>query len=519
MDLENLGRFDENRQERELLTHSESEFLNVLIPSEEIFTDEFQKLDQACALIGSEQSIKDFKDTKKLYLKPSPALNDQKRVWLSSASWQTLDLGVDPYSLGLWESQLIKSPLIEKEEWREGLRIFRISLLAYDMAGASNAQQLALCLASLDQLLVDYEGAYSAEELLALTSFEIPMGSNTLQSVVKLNGIRHAISDWIKTNKIKVTQFPKIFTIASPRELATREPWNNMLRLTSVNMAAHLAGVDGLVNIPFDLFSAGSGSRHSRNMNLILEMESHLNKVMDPTRGSFSLDDGVFSLLKQGDEFYQEIKKKEGLRQALRAGWIQDEIKFEGEKVKSAFLSRKIKMTGVNDFCLLESLSDEYPLVDMGDVLDIETWWSQWMWKSESEKLCDVERLIPQQLSSLFENWQFKADKVRKENPEKVKVGLRIEPGLENHAKVQKVQNLLGLGGIALGNEKSKVQMIVSLDPEGDFTKGQLTQLKDNGHQVYWVGEKEMEGFDGRLGEGSDFMLFFEKLFKSLEVM
>ena len=108
-------------------------------------------------------------------------------------------------------------------------------------------------------------------------------------------------------------------------------------------------------------------------------------------------------------------------------------------------------MTGVNEFVLLRSLSAEHPLVEQKETRDIESWWSEWVFREDNEKLCDVKKLVPVQISRSFEDWQFRADVIRKKDPDKTRLRVWVEPGLENSPRWKKLVELLCLGGLEVG--------------------------------------------------------------------
>ena len=518
------------------------DYWNILEFSKEIFSDELIKEPSAAVLFRDCDSEKSLRLCKKIYFSPSTNLIERKKdIFMTNPEVQ-VNFGVDPYSLGLWESGILKSSVppdflsagqsgkLELEKKIEnqsknsscGLKVFRFSSLAFDLAGAGSIQQLAIVIAAFVQLVEDSRGLWDPEYLFKVSSFEISLNSHLFLGVVKIKSLRLLIKKMTSTYGLKQIYSP-VFTIPSPRYLSTREPHNNLLRLATMNMAAIQGGADGFVNLAYDLYSHNKGGVLSRNMDLLLRKESSLPNVGVPFLGSYSMDSLVESMCDRAWSFFQGIMSKGGLCQSLRSGWLQDEIKRENDEEICSFKNRKQKMTGVNEFVLFRSLSSEHPLVERGDAHDIESWWSEWVFKEDSKKLCDVRRLVPVQISRSFEDWQFRADALRKKSPDKVCLRVFVESGLENSQSWKKLVEIFSLGGLGVSSHPDEschplVFIILAFDPEGSFSREKLKNL-NSGQKLLclWVGENKPEGFDDFIGESSDRDSLFKKVFNVLE--
>ena len=70
----------------------------------------------------------------------------------------------------------------------------------------------------------------------------------------------------------------------------TDDSHQNMIRLTAMAMSAVIGGIDRLELPPCDLENELFGRRISRNIQHILQLESHLDWVADPAAGSYYLE-------------------------------------------------------------------------------------------------------------------------------------------------------------------------------------------------------------------------------------
>ena len=573
-DMEAIHFLDESVRStlpKTLQTH----YWNIQGFSERTFSKQFQEHPSAAVLVES-ASQKLPKLCKKLYFLPSTHLGQKKEILRANPQAQ-VNLGVDPYNLGLWKSQLLRSSLPEdflgeekhriqpplggkttpdhlseqqhrteklwssffSKEKKSPNKMFRLSSLAFDLAGANPIQQLAIQMAAFVQLVEDYKGQLDVGYLFSISSFEVSLSPHLLLSVAKIQSLRLLLSKMVKAYGLDEMS-AHIVAICCPRYLATREPHNNLLRLAVMNMAAIMAGANGMVNLPYDLYSHNRGGFLSRNMDLLLKQESMICRKQDPLSGSYTMDTLVESLNRKAWGFFQEILRKGGLCHCLQSGWLQEEVQRENEKQLHAFQKGEKKMTGVNEFVLIRSLDPKVSLVKKKDVCDIETWWSQWIFKAEqTKKICDVRKLTPVQISECFEAWQFRADAIREKNPAGAQVPVYVEPGLENSSRWMKLVRILNLFGLEAGLFSNKafqppVFIILASDPEGTFVKETLQALqtsfegqKDSDESRWkkistkslrlWFGERRQKGFDDFIGESSDRFSVFEKIFKILE--
>lgn len=269
-----------------------------------------------------------------------------------------MDLGLDPYSLGLWKGEVSKAqpPFDEIGSLLPNFKIFRLTSLPYDLAGANDVQQLGVLMASTVQLLKDFEGSYPLETLVGHLSFQISVSPQNFVSIAKLQSFRVMLLKLFEELGLPVQKMPPVFSLTSPRYLCSREPSMNLLRITSGLFSSILGGAKGYFHYGHDLFSkSNNGSRLSRNASLVLELEAQLAKVDDPTVGSWMVDELSHQLCEKAWSFFREIEGKGGLVAALQAGWLQEEIERSGEKEWDHYLHQK-SASGRESICFESQL-------------------------------------------------------------------------------------------------------------------------------------------------------------------
>jgi methylmalonyl-CoA mutase len=86
------------------------------------------------------------------------------------------------------------------------------------------------------------------------------------------------------------------------------EPHGNLINSTASAMAAILGGCNALTVVPQDNDS-DTFNRIGRNVSSLLREESNLDKVADPTAGSYALDVMTDTLAKKAWNLFQDKMK------------------------------------------------------------------------------------------------------------------------------------------------------------------------------------------------------------------
>jgi methylmalonyl-CoA mutase len=236
-----------------------------------------------------------------------------------------------------------------------GLRALAVDLDAYHCAGADAALEVALALATG----VEYLRALSARGLslelaLGQLQFSFSVGRDFFTEIAKLRAARQA---WARVASASGAA-PEhgvmlLHARTSLRETTRRDPWVNLLRGTAESFAAAVAGADAITTYGFDAALGASdefAERMARNTQHLLRHESNLHRVVDPAGGSFYVESLTEALTERAWAEFQAIEQRGGLTQALLDGSVQTRLKQLLEQDEKAVESRKIAITGVNEF-------------------------------------------------------------------------------------------------------------------------------------------------------------------------
>ena len=127
----------------------------------------------------------------------------------------------------------------------------------------------------------------------------------------------------------------------------------NLLRSQTEAMSAALAGVDSITVRPFDkIYQTPDdfSERIARNQQLLLKEECHLDKVVDPSAGSYYVEVLTNSLADVAWKLFLEVEEKGGFSVAVNAGEIQNAVNASHVARKKAVATRREILLGSNQY-------------------------------------------------------------------------------------------------------------------------------------------------------------------------
>lgn len=275
-------------------------------------------------------------------------------------------LGIDPLSMlalkGRLEQpinlELKKLAQLIKDEGTAFSNFRHISVCGnlFHNAGANVVQESAIVLSLVSQymeLLVN-EGI-SAEVAARTIQLKLSAGSLYFMEIAKFRAIRILFSKLIKAwgvDNDKVLN-PFIHAETSSRNQTVYDHYVNMLRGTTEGMSAVLGGADSLSILPFDhpfRNSTSFSERIARNTQIILKEEAYLDKVADPSAGSYYIEKLTESIVEYSWKLFLEIDSEGGYLQSLKSGKIQNMCSESAAKLEKDISSRREILLGTNQY-------------------------------------------------------------------------------------------------------------------------------------------------------------------------
>jgi len=231
-----------------------------------------------------------------------------------------------------------------------------VSTLPYHMSGATAVEEIAYALATgveyLRCLLAAGVELHTACRCMRMVT---AIGRDLFMEVAKLRALR-----WTWARVVEVAGGPPeagriaVHAVTSPRTVAVRDPWTNLLRVSVESFAASVGGADVITSLPFDA-AIGPPDALSRrlavNTQTILREESHLDRVADPAGGSWYVERLTVDLAEAAWQSFQRIEAGGGMRALFRedAG-LGAELGRALAARRAAIATRRDPVTGVSSY-------------------------------------------------------------------------------------------------------------------------------------------------------------------------
>lgn len=291
-------------------------------------------------------------------------LDDDQRSRLS------IDLGVDPLTAPLsgrpatTESHL-GATVAKLIGHGGGVRAITVDGPAFHNLGASAAWELAGSVAAaVAYLRIFSDHGVATPDALRQISFRYAADDDQFMTIAKLRVARQLWARVAEVVGAPDAGAARIHAVTSLPMMTQRDPWVNMLRTTLAAFSAGVGGADTVQVHPFDAAIPGGlpgtstsfARRIARNTQLLLLEESHIGQVLDPSGGSWFVEDLTAQLAEQAWAHFQDIEARGGFVAAR--DYIATQIAEVAARRSDDIAHRRTAITGVNEFPNL----DEKPL-------------------------------------------------------------------------------------------------------------------------------------------------------------
>ena len=243
-------------------------------------------------------------------------------------------------------------------------RCVAVNAGALNNAGAYIVQELGYALAWGNEYLNQLVEA-GVEPTLAASKIKFNLGisENYFMEIAKFRAARLLWAEIVKQYEPKCDCACKMCVNATTTSynMTVFDSYVNLLRTQTETMSAALAGVHSIVVNPFDAAyetPTDFSERIARNQQLLLKEESHFDKVVDPSAGSYFIEELTTSLADVAWKLFLKVEEEGGFLAAIKAGTVQDDINATNEKRHKDAAQRKEFILGTNQFPNFTELSE-----------------------------------------------------------------------------------------------------------------------------------------------------------------
>ncbi|GJH16196.1 methylmalonyl-CoA mutase [Caballeronia novacaledonica] len=234
----------------------------------------------------------------------------------------------------------------------------------FQEAGADASLELALTFANAREYLRALRArGLEAEAVCEQLSFFFGTGTDFYTEIAKLRAARLlwsgiAVEEGASTPKSRAL---RMHCQTSGWSLSPTRTHNNIVRTTVEAMAAVFGGTQSLHTNAHDealALPSASASQLARDTQLILQHEMGLCDVIDPWAGSYMMESLTADLAGRAREMIDEIEAGGGAREAIRTGWVREQIHASAAATQARIDTGEQMIVGTNAFAAIETDDD-----------------------------------------------------------------------------------------------------------------------------------------------------------------
>ena len=239
-----------------------------------------------------------------------------------------------------------------------------ISVSGYHIreAGATAAQEVAFTLAdALAYLQAATARGLRVDDIAPQISFFFDVQVDVFEEIAKFRAARRLWSRLVEQRfhpERAESRALRFHAQTAGVSLTAQQPENNAVRVALQGLAAVLGGAQSLHTNSLDealSLPSEKAVRLALRTQQILAHESGLANTVDPAGGSYHVEDLTDRLEAEAVKLLAEIDRRGGMRKAIEAGWVQDQIADSAYRYQVALESGERTVVGVNAFVEGES--------------------------------------------------------------------------------------------------------------------------------------------------------------------
>lgn len=235
-------------------------------------------------------------------------------------------------------------------------RTIAVDSVALNNSGAYIVQELGYALAWGNEYL-DMLTSQGVDASTAARKIKFNMGitENYFMEIAKFRAARLLWSQIVSQYETADKEACMMIVNAATTyyNLTLFDSYVNLLRSQTETMSAAIAGVHSITVTPFDAAyetPTEFAERIARNQQLLLKEESHFDKVVDPSAGSYFIEELTCSLADAAWKLFLKTEEAGGFLEAVRAGTVQDDILATNKKRHDDAAKRREFILGTNQF-------------------------------------------------------------------------------------------------------------------------------------------------------------------------
>ncbi|MCM3743295.1 methylmalonyl-CoA mutase family protein [Sporosarcina luteola] len=222
------------------------------------------------------------------------------------------------------------SGIIQSDSWSIPVGYSNIRTAGADLwdahhHGADAVTELAIALAEASRIAADSDSFHTFADNFFV---RFPVDTHFFMEIAKLRAFRVLWKAFGQAYDVDEPPYAPVFAVTSLRSFSKLDPYVNLLRAGNETFAAVLGGADMIQAHPHNILTGPNTSsiRYSRNMQLVLKEETHVEKVLDPAGGSYFIEQLTEDLVAKSWKLFLEIESIGGIEKFLEGGRLQENL-------------------------------------------------------------------------------------------------------------------------------------------------------------------------------------------------
>ena len=244
-------------------------------------------------------------------------------------------------------------------EYAPKLAVLTVHGYPYANAGGSAVEELAFVLATAVTYTRELlERGSDINSISAKMQFALNLGNDFFMETAKLRAARIL---WVQIAAAfggdEQAQKMTIHGRSARWNKTLTDAYVNMLRVTTEAFSGAVGGVDSMHVAPFDEEVAPVNEfsrRIARNVQIILQAEAQLTRVVDPAGGAYYVEYLTDQIARMAWALFQDIEAQGGMLAALEAGFPQQKIAETAAARAKNLARRKDVLVGTNMYANLD---------------------------------------------------------------------------------------------------------------------------------------------------------------------
>ena len=267
---------------------------------------------------------------------------------------------IDPFASNLWLDEFLENQKnVDKINHNE-IKIIHdevneefknINILCYDGSlwnelGANTCEEIELIALSFLEI---YKNSKKENELLI--NITLAADTDFFKSISKIRASRIIFNNIFKHYGLKCNL--NITSRTSNDILFEKDPWVNQLRITTAALASAIGGSNRIIcnNITHKLGQAPDFiKRLTRNTHIILQEESRISRVQDPSGGSFYIEKLTNDIARTTWKSIIEKESNGGILNLINSKDFRKSLKNSRDDYKNKILEKKLIKVGENSY-------------------------------------------------------------------------------------------------------------------------------------------------------------------------